>query len=361
MKGVYAAIKQLHKDPFIEIDNQRYFVDLFIALDMSCLVKSLALLSVWKHNSIWRCPWCLVKNSNIADFSIQSWEFRDIHQMREIAKKHKKTNCASTRKSRAREPDYQGIWNKPLINFPIWKIVPCMVHQIMSLVRSLRSATELKIKPFEAAVTRYREVLAKLGMSVVDVKGAPIAFENLKVNRSESLQLLSNYTEVGSCLDLIRRKSDAIRLKKSWRRCFVLLCVAACPPEDFSEELWKERAKIFAVDYSACIHGEDVTTYLHVFVYHYGFFIKQYGGLEVFGNYSVEGLVGGVKRNAKSSAPRYGGSHPLATLQAILDRFERMELINWNEAKVLDCSRTWFRSMKTCENWNDPELWNHIQ
>ena len=82
-----------------------------------------------------------------------------------------------------------------------------------------------------------------------------------------------------------------------------------------------------------------------MFVYHYGFFIKQYGGLEVFGNYSVEGLVGEV--NVMLNLPHLVMVDLiLLPLQAILDRFE-MEHINWNEAKVLDCSRTWFRSMRT--------------
>jgi hypothetical protein len=69
---------------------------------------------------------------------------------------------------------------------------------------------------------------------------------------------------------------------------------------------------------------EKVTTYLHVFVYHFGYFIARYGGLERLANYSTEGIVGEVKRTALSAAPKHGSKDPLATIRVVLKRFARI-------------------------------------
>jgi len=38
-----------------------------------------------------------------------------------------------------------------------------------------------------------------------------------------------------------------------------------------------------------CVTPEDVITYLHIFVYHFGFFLTTYNGIKKFANYALEG------------------------------------------------------------------------
>ena len=39
-----------------------------------------------------------------------------------------------------------------------------------------------------------------------------------------------------------------------------------------------------------------ITTYIHIFVYHVGFFLEKYGTIEKFANYGVEGTIRRIKK-----------------------------------------------------------------
>jgi hypothetical protein len=52
---------------------------------------------------------------------------------------------------------------------------------------------------------------------------------------------------------------------------------------------WRAQAIEFGKAFVKAYSKEDVTTYLHIFVYHYGFFLERYNGLEKFANYALEG------------------------------------------------------------------------
>ncbi len=39
----------------------------------------------------------------------------------------------------------------------------------------------------------------------------------------------------------------------------------------------------------AAFSGEDVITYIHIFIYQLGFFVKKYQSIEKFTNYALEG------------------------------------------------------------------------
>lgn len=65
-------------------------IKLWLTCDMVCLCKILGLGCVYKHNSTYCCPWCEVTRAEIADFNVEEWDFRDIHQMAEAGKKQEK-------------------------------------------------------------------------------------------------------------------------------------------------------------------------------------------------------------------------------------------------------------------------------
>jgi len=58
-----------------------------------------------------------------------------------------------------------------------------------------------------------------------------------------------------------------------------------------TEEAWLERALRFGKAFVGCFRKEDVTPFIHIFVYHYGFFMA-YNGIEkfvFFSNFANEG------------------------------------------------------------------------
>jgi len=53
-------------------------------------------------------------------------------------------------------------------------------------------------------------------------------------------------------------------------------------------------------------HGpEEVTTYLHIFVYHFGFFLATYNGTKKFANYALEGKHSTIIRILAYSTSRF--------------------------------------------------------
>lgn len=56
-----------------------------------------------------------------------------------------------------------------------------------------------------------------------------------------------------------------------------------------TEDEWISKARVFAQNFTVIYSGEDVTPYLHIFVYHLGYFLSVLGCVEKFANYATEG------------------------------------------------------------------------
>ncbi|ELR12286.1 uncharacterized protein ACA1_373170 [Acanthamoeba castellanii str. Neff] len=47
-------------------------------------------------------------------------------------------------------------------------------------------------------------------------------------------------------------------------------------------------AIVFGKQFVIMHSAEEVTTYIHIFIYHYGYFLEKYSGVEKFSNYVLE-------------------------------------------------------------------------
>lgn len=65
---------------------------------------------------------------------------------------------------------------------------------------------------------------------------------------------------------------------------------------EIKESVWLAKAREFGLAYIAAYPKEKVTTYMHIFVYHYRFFLSRYNGIEKFTNYALEGKHKVTKR-----------------------------------------------------------------
>ena len=68
---------------------------------------------------------------------------------------------------------------------------------------------------------------------------------------------------------------------------------------------WKRKALEFAKAFVQEYERQEVTTYLHIFVYHVGFYVEKYGSLERFANYGIEGLHAKNKKVVKMATFGY--------------------------------------------------------
>ena len=70
---------------------------------------------------------------------------------------------------------------------------------------------------------------------------------------------------------------------------------------------WDELAKKFAEAFKARYGTEDFTPYMHIFVAHVGYWLKQHGDLESFANYDIESKNAVNKHVVHCATDRYGG------------------------------------------------------
>lgn len=365
LADIFEAVNAFQASPKMMINGIEYTIKIFVCLDLACMTKSLGLKDLWRHNSAFRCPWCCVTKQQIGDFSIPEWSFRNINTMHELFDEIAHL-APATRKGKG--PRYQGIWEKPSLKLPLKRYIPCMVHLIMSIVKFLRKILFAEIEPYFDAVLKYRAAIhsaikipkqneGNFVPNLTKQKEIIETLEKLKINRSESLKLLEEHELVCECLNLIPDQTAAAGIKLAWKRCWSLICCAANPPEGFTPAVWKTRAQLFASDLTKHIVTEKTTTYLHIFVYHCGYFIGKYHGLEHLSNYATEGTVGEVKKSSMSAAPRHGSNNELATVKVVMERSIRMKPLYWKQAKDLDCSKTWFRNIAAAKDWDDETLW----
>ena len=95
----------------------------------------------------------------IGKFTVEEWEFRDINAMH--------AEC-DTMDINRRSENYRrnngkaALYQRPLFRIPITKIIPCMVHCVMSLVKFLRKIVLREIKQSPGALSDYRNALQSL-------------------------------------------------------------------------------------------------------------------------------------------------------------------------------------------------------
>ena len=76
--------------------------------------------------------------------------------------------------------------------------------------------------------------------------------------------------------------------------------------QPIKEKDWLHYAKTFGRAFVETYCPEDVTPYLHVLVYHLGFYLEAYGNLEVFANYGIEGRHRYNKQLIKTATNGFG-------------------------------------------------------
>jgi hypothetical protein len=81
-------------------------------------------------------------------------------------------------------------------------------------------------------------------------------------------------------------------MREVWERAVDLIALAELDWVEITEDEWMRRAKEFGRLYVDTFGAEEVTSYIHILVYHVGFFLDRYGTIERFANYSTECTVG---------------------------------------------------------------------
>lgn len=369
------SIAQLLADPVVEFeipsDNPSIMtkvsvtVRVFGCCDMKCLLEILGLKNLFKSTCNYRCPWCEINNDLIGDFSPdRHWPFRDIEVMQTRWNSKLSKLADSTRSNYASNPTKQffGQVGRPILNLPLSRWITCELHCCMSMCKFLRNQFHGLIADSPAVCDEYISVLESLNIAVYSdtKKSSAISFlermKKTRLSRPESLRILLNGSSVFKCLEnpIMAPFSSKIRiLKLLWHQ---LTCILAIVAESFAmmtEERWIIGLKNFALEFLKLAAPSDVTSYLHVLVYHVGYFLEQYEGIERFSNYSVEGTIKWLKSTIDRGITR--GMENIS--RQCLERNQRMQSIwkNQNPSKTSEtrAQKKWSQKITRSNDFNE--------
>jgi hypothetical protein len=118
----------------------------------------------------------------------------------------------------------------------------------------------------------------------------------------EYLRILTTYREWFPVIERQKWDEESRKsiqgIKIAWEK-FYPLCVLATQEKvasTLTESAWISMAKEFGIALVTARGPKAITTYVHVFIYHVGFFLEKYGSIEMFANYGIEGLVRKLKK-----------------------------------------------------------------
>jgi len=57
---------------------------------------------------------------------------------------------------------------------------------------------------------------------------------------------------------------------------------------DITEQTWRLRARNWGSDLIGNYNAAAITPYIHLFIYHIGAYLEEYGSVEKFANYAIE-------------------------------------------------------------------------
>ena len=133
------------------------------------------------------------------------------------------------------------------------------------------------------------------------------------------------------------------------------------PPESDLEQVWRSSARIFAENFCELYQSEDVTPYLHQFVYHVGFYLKTCGSLELLANFAIEGKHRQNKKTIRAASSGLSRMDLLSNAQyQQIARTTRMEaLVNLLPGRKFSTKADWQQSLKKNE-WAAKVLTNLV-
>lgn len=302
---------------------------------MKCLVRLLGLYDVFHPSSFWKCAWCHTDKTNIADFTRTSWPLRDIIKMIQLGKKMDGKSDAQ-QKTHART--HHGLMCEPILAFVLEQIVPCFLHITMGITRALlkRLGDDADDNAGLAAELAQRLQSSPINLKLVDEqskKSVKRSFsarlEKTRIQRPECLRIIEHQDYLLGALDAHDKNTSDVKLvcvlcnytayfeqlKTIWQQFWALLTLASQSETPVTEENWLAKAKIFANNYLKRYCAEDITPYIHVFVYHVGYYLEKYGNLEIFANYAIEGRHHYNKQVIASASNGFGRADGARNIQ----------------------------------------------
>lgn len=237
--------------------------------DLKALVKFMGIYACNHPKAKWRCPWCLVQNSQLADFGIQRWPLqrKDWDTINRGGLKRAKENFARNN---------AGIIGTPTFEFAMDHVLPCRLHFLMAVTRKLYELLMTETFDNPALEEAFLGILASLKLKLVKEtsdEGKKRTFlervKKSRFGRPEYLRIIELYQDLIAVLErganTETQQAKVEKTKVVWQQYHRLISVAVQPKVNITEKQWLQEALPFGNAFIARYAKQDVTTYIHIF------------------------------------------------------------------------------------------------
>lgn len=109
--------------------------------------------------------------------------------------------------------------------------------------------------------------------------------------RSQYLAILKHHELLLELLDVLLSDNleRAVSIRQLWSQFSTLMAIMMQADVPMPEAIWLMKAHEWGSLYTSIYSSSHVTPYIHLFVYHMGYYQEQYRGIEKFAQYALEG------------------------------------------------------------------------
>ena len=277
-----AEIKEDYKNlETITIKDQVYKIQKFLGGDWKFLAICAGIKSA---NSNYPCIWCKTKkhSSNRNNYKSENWSIkpinnnnRSLQEANEIISNGKEAFCHQY---------------SPIFNFlPFTSIIPDLLHLFLRITGKLSKIFFKKLQQEDGYNTKFFQTAYEEFLCINCQINSPIVIDeqtNRKILRDlkgdEFLRISKNINELTNIFENFNRISDYMNV---WNGFFSIYF--KIKKNEFDHKNLKEETLKWFGDFLSIYSHEEVTPYMHVFVFHLHEFIELYGDLDSF---NLQGL-----------------------------------------------------------------------
>ncbi|KAL6072557.1 hypothetical protein QOT17_005380 [Balamuthia mandrillaris] len=284
----------------------------YIVVDLKALAVFSGMYQFYRSNSTCCCFWCNITKQQLARGELSAEETR-FHTLEDVKNDWKAVIDWEEATRRSKATDHHGQVLEPVLFLNPIQVIPDLLHLLMGVVRKLINKTIELTAEQPKLQQLFVERMAGIGIYLIPAAsgvGFKKRIKDSRLNRREHLIILENHTFILADLEEGMPRRAPIQ--------------TTLPREKLSitDEEWKQEAKVFLQAFIQAWNGKDVTTYIHVFVDHLGYWLEREGSVEKFSNFGIETTHADLKRMMTQSTQGFAGinSGDCSLPQQLLER-----------------------------------------
>lgn len=208
-------------------------------------------------------------------------------------------------------PEAKGSKRQPMLAFEPKQIIPCLLHIVLGIGRKMLRLLVNEATGHEKLEKELLDVLENRMHIVLNRNTKLPLAKRVKKSRLSRTDYYSLFQHHAALMDVLEKytygdaasQRHAQLVRPVWKHLIELLALASSE-DQITNGFWLCEARTFGNEFLNVYDANAVTPYLHVLIYHVGYYRERYGSLERLSNLGIEGQHA---RNKKTVRRRTNG------------------------------------------------------